>query len=74
MEVHLSPELEAKVARSAAEQGCDPDKFVQEIVTRHFEEEARFLAAVRRGEEPLDRGEFLTHEEVGKRMGRFLRR
>jgi predicted transcriptional regulator len=27
---------------------------------------------VRRGEEALERGEYLTHEEVGRRLGRFL--
>ena len=37
-----------------------------------FEEEARFVEAVKRGEEALRRGESLTHEEVGQRLRRFL--
>lgn len=35
-------------------------------------EEARFLDAVRRGLASLDRGESVSHEEVGKRIERLL--
>ena len=50
MEVHFTPELEAKLTNSAAQQGCKPDELVQDVVTRYFEEEARFVEAVKRGE------------------------
>ena len=73
MEVHFTPELEAKLAQSAAQQGRNPDELVQDVVARHFEEERRFLEAVNRGEEGLERGEYLTHEQVGQRLERFLR-
>jgi predicted transcriptional regulator len=73
MEVHFTPELEAKVAESAVQQGRNPEELVQEVVARHFEEESRFIEAVKWGEEALQRGEYLTHEEVGQRLGRFLR-
>jgi predicted transcriptional regulator len=72
MEVHVTGELEAKIAHSAATQGCNPDQLVQDVLTRHFEEEARFVAAVKRGEEALERGEYLTHGQVGQRLQRFL--
>ena len=36
------------------------------------EDEARFAEAVKRGEEALQRGEYLTHEQVGQRLQRFL--
>jgi predicted transcriptional regulator len=72
MEVHFPPELEAKLAHTAAELGRDPDELVQEVVTRYFEEEAHFVDAVTRGEEALKRGEYLTHEQVGQRLRRFL--
>ena len=39
----------------------------------HNDEESRFIEAVRRGEEALQRGEYLTHEQVGERLERFLR-
>lgn len=74
MEIHLTPELEAKVARSAAEQGRDPEELVQDLVARYLDEESRFVEAVKRGEEALERGEYLTHEQVGERLQRFLRR
>ena len=74
MEVHFTPELEAKLAQSAAQQGRDPDEFVQEVVSRHFDEESRLTAAVKLGDQALERGEYLTHEQVGQRLERFLRR
>jgi predicted transcriptional regulator len=72
MEVHVTGELEAKLATSAAQQGCSPDKLVEDALTRYFEEEARFVEAVKRGEEAFERGEYLTHEQVGQRLQRFL--
>ena len=72
MEVHFSPEIEAMLTSSAAKQGQYPDELVQDVVTRYFEEEARFVEAVTRGEDALKRGEHLTHEEVGHRLQRFL--
>jgi predicted transcriptional regulator len=73
MQVHFTPELEAKLAQTAAQQGRNPDELVQEVVARYFDEESRFMEAVNRGEEALRRGEYLTHEQVGKRLDRFLR-
>ena len=72
MEVHVTGELEAKLTNSAAKQGRNPDDLVQDVLTRHFEEEARFVEAVKRGEGALQRGEYLTHEQVGQRLQRFL--
>jgi len=72
MEVHFTPELEAKLAHSAAQQGRNPDELAQEIVTQYFEQEARFVEAVQRGEDAFERGEVLTHEQVGQRLRRFL--
>jgi predicted transcriptional regulator len=73
MEVSFTPELEEKLTQSAARLGRRPDDLVQEVLAQYFEEEARFIEAVRRGEEALDRGEFLTHEQVGQRLERLLR-
>ena len=72
MEVHVTGELESKLTDIAAKQGRNPDDLVQDVLTRYFEEEARFAEAVRRGEGALERGEYLTHEEVGDRLQRFL--
>jgi predicted transcriptional regulator len=45
---------------------------VQDVVARYFEEEDRFVEAVKRGEAALEQGDFLTHEQVGDRLRRFL--
>ncbi len=73
MEVRFPPELEAKLTRSAAEQGRSPDDLLQDVLMRYFDEESRFLEAVKRGEDALERGDYLTHEQVGQRLERFLR-
>ena len=73
MEVHFTPGQEARLAQSAAQQGRKPDELVQQVVARYFDEESRFVDAVKRGEEALDRSEYLTHEQVGQRLERFLR-
>jgi predicted transcriptional regulator len=72
MEVHFTPEQEARLAESAAQQGRNPDEPVRQLLARYFDEESRFVDAVRRGEEAIERGEYLTHEEVGRRLERFL--
>jgi predicted transcriptional regulator len=73
VDVHITePELEAKITQSAAQQGRHPDELVQEVLAQYFDEEARFVAAVKRGEASLRRGEYLTHEKVGERLKRFL--
>jgi predicted transcriptional regulator len=72
MEVHVTGELEAKLTHSAARQRRNPDDLVQDVLTSYFEEEARFVEAVKRGEDAFQRGEYLTHEQVGQRLQRFL--
>ena len=72
MEVRITPELEARLTHSAAQQGRQADELVQDVLTRYFEEEARFVEAVKRGEDALQRGEYLSHEQVGQRLERFL--
>lgn len=72
MELHVTGELEAKLTHSAAMQGRRPDELAQDVLTRYLEEEDRFVEAVIRGEDALQRGEYLTHEQVGQRIQRFL--
>jgi predicted transcriptional regulator len=72
MEVHFAPDLQAKLAQRATQQGRALDETVQDVVARYFEEEDRFIEAVKRGEAALESGEFLTHEQVGDRLRRFL--
>jgi predicted transcriptional regulator len=62
-EVHFPPELEAKVTQSATRQSRNPAALVQEVASRHFEEETRSVEAVKPGEEALQQGEYLTREQ-----------
>src|SRR6267154_2087069 len=55
MEVHLSPEQEQRLSQLATRQGRDADALAQEAISRYLEEEARFIEAVKLGEEDLDR-------------------
>ncbi|HVW86691.1 MAG TPA: hypothetical protein VHB50_18525 [Bryobacteraceae bacterium] len=73
VEVHFTPYIEAKLARCAEQSGRNPDEVVQAVIARYFAEEARFVESVTLGEDALQRGEYLTHEQVGQRLDRFLR-
>ena len=72
MEVHLSPKQQHQLAELATHKGRDADALAQEAISRYREEAARFIQAVKLGEEALERGECLTHEQVGKRLERLL--
>lgn len=72
MEIQFTPDLQARLMQRAAQQGVKLNEAVQDVVARYFEEEDRFVAAVKRGEAALERGEYLTHEHVGERLRRFL--
>jgi predicted transcriptional regulator len=44
---------------------------VAEAVRRYVEEEGAFFAFVREGEEAIDRGDFITHDQLTARLARF---
>jgi predicted transcriptional regulator len=73
MEVHLTPEQEARLVELAARDGRSPDQLLQEALDQFFEADSDFVEAVIKGLGSLDRGEGLTHEEVGKRIDRLFR-
>jgi len=45
---------------------------VQEALARYLEDDAHFVAAVVKGLASLDRGEFITHAEIGRQVDRLL--
>ena len=73
MEVHLTPEQQEQLAALAAQRGRDADTLAQEAISRFLAEEAHFVEAVQLGEAALERGEYLTHEQVGERLDRLFR-
>jgi predicted transcriptional regulator len=72
MEVHFPPETESKLLRLAQDTGRNAEQLVQEAVARFVQDDAEFLAAVQKGFDSIDRGEFVSHEEVGARIRRLF--
>jgi len=70
--VHFTPELQAKLNRVAAENNSGADEYVQQLVERYLEDDARFRAAVRKGIKQADRGEFIEEEEMDARVARMF--
>jgi predicted transcriptional regulator len=73
MEVHFSPDLQTKLERVATLNSSDADGYVQQLVERYLDHDVWFRQKVKAGLEQLDRGEYLTHEEVGERIERMFR-
>jgi predicted transcriptional regulator len=68
MEVRLNPDLQAKLAQLASQQGRDTEALVVEAVERMVNYDEWFIREVEKGIAAADRGEFIEHGEVGKRM------
>jgi predicted transcriptional regulator len=73
MEVPLQPEKEARLAQIAAQRGLNPDELVQQVLSCYLEDDKRFIEAVNVGLAAAERGDFVEHEEVGKRLDEILR-
>lgn len=72
MEVQLNPDMQAKLARLAAEQGRNTEALVQEAIARFVDYDEWFIREVEKGLASADRGEFLTHEAVGARLEKLI--
>ena len=72
MQVQLTPDEETRLAELAARDGRSAGDLVREAVKRYIEDDAESIAAVMKGQESLDRGEFVTHEDVGERIDRLF--
>lgn len=69
MEIHLRPELEARLASLAAEQGREPDSLIEEAIERLVHYDEWFMGEVEKGLNAADRGELMEHEEIGEMLG-----
>ncbi len=72
MELPLDRELEAKLARAAAEAGKEPGELVQELVTDYLAHDEWFRAEVAKGLASLDAGKHVSHEAVRDRINKLL--
>jgi predicted transcriptional regulator len=63
MVVHLSPEQEQELSKLA---GRNAEELAQAVIGYYLDHQARFVEAVKRGLGSLDRGDFVSHAEVGR--------
>ena len=73
MEIHLTPEQEARLSQIATKTGTDAERLVKDAALRLLQEDARFRAAVREGIAQADRGEFIEEEDMDARLEQMLR-
>jgi predicted transcriptional regulator len=72
MEVALSPDLEAKLARMARERGTDAQALAREAIERLVDYDDWFVREVEKGLAQIERGQTLSHDEVGARIDQHL--
>jgi predicted transcriptional regulator len=72
MDVHFSPDIEARLQQLAIRTGKDTAQVVEEAVDRMLEYDARFLEAVEEGRQAARRGDLLEHDAVVERIDQIL--
>ncbi|MGA6987486.1 MAG: hypothetical protein WBZ01_15640 [Terriglobales bacterium] len=68
--MNIGPDLQAKLARLAAERGRDAQALVREAIEKLVDYDEWFLREVEEGLAAADRGELVDHEDVGKMIDR----
>ncbi len=68
MNVPLSPDLEAKLARAAGKRGCEAEALAREAIERLVDYDEWFTREVEEGLAQIERGEVLSHEAVGAQL------
>jgi predicted transcriptional regulator len=74
MEIHFPPDLQEKLERAATQDGRGTDEYVQQLVAHYLDYDAWFRQKIKMSLERLDRGESVTHEEVGASIEDMLNR
>ncbi len=73
MEIHFTPEQEARLTQIATTAGMDAERLVKDAALRLLQEDARFRAAVREGIAQADQGQLIEEEEMDARLEHMLR-
>jgi predicted transcriptional regulator len=73
MEVHFAPELQARLDRIAEDTKGDVADYVRQLVEHYIDHDIWLRRKVENGLGQLDRGEHLTHEEVGVQLKKMFR-
>jgi predicted transcriptional regulator len=72
MELTLSPDLQAKLTRIAQQRGVDAHALAREAIERFVDYDDWFVREVEKGLAQIERGEILSHDEVGARLDKRL--
>ena len=72
MEVILSADVQAKLARIAHERGTEPQALAQEAIERLVDYDDWFLTEVDKGLAQVEGGQTVSHKEVGTRLEQRL--
>jgi predicted transcriptional regulator len=72
MELKVPADLETKLARAADRRGIAAETLALEAIERAVAYDDWFLREVEKGLAQIERGEVLTHEEVGTRLEKRL--
>jgi predicted transcriptional regulator len=70
VEIHLNPDLEAKLSRVAAQQGRAAEALIEEAVEQLLSYDEWFQEEVEKGLAAADRGKFIEHDDVRKMIDR----
>jgi predicted transcriptional regulator len=73
MEVHFSPDKEARLRQFATRTGKDAAQVVEEAVDRMLEYDARFIEAIDERRAAALSGNLLEHDEVVERIEQMFR-
>ena len=72
MNVPRDPNVQEKLVRLAAERGRDAEALAREAIERFVDYDEWFIREVEKGLAQVDRGEVLTHEQVGAHLEKLL--
>lgn len=73
MELHVPPELEAKLTRMAAESGRTADQVALDLLANSVDHGDWFRAEVEKGRAAAREGRLIEHDDVAARMDRRYR-
>ena len=73
MEIHLTPEKEARLRQVAARNGQDTIQVIQEAVDRLLDHDTWFVQEVEKGQSQAAKGDLIEHDEVVARIEKRLK-
>jgi predicted transcriptional regulator len=73
MEIHLTEREQEQIRDVAQRTGRNNEDVLREAINSFLRHESEFVEAVAKGLASLDRGEYISHEEVTARIDQLFR-